>query len=84
MKGTHVEIYPILYMTYCPILGTKYELRNIAEVTHSNMPELNNNDKDKALKGGKSIAYEASTTITLSKGSSYTENEMGENPNVKP
>ncbi len=70
MEGTHVEIYPILYMTYCPILGTKYELRNIAEVTHSNMPELNNNDKDKALKGGESMAYEASTSITLRKGSS--------------
>ena len=68
MKGTHVEIYPILTMTYCPILGTKYELRNVMEVTKSNMPELNNNAKDITLKGGESIPYEASNTITLSNG----------------
>jgi hypothetical protein len=81
MKGTEINIYPILVMSYSPILGTTYELRNVAEVIKNEIPELE--DSLRHLRGGKDMAYEASTTITFRKGSSYTENELGENPNGK-
>jgi hypothetical protein len=66
MKGIHVEIYPILTMTYSPILGTTYELRNVMEVTKNTIPQLE--DSIRHLKGGESMTYEASTSITLSNG----------------
>lgn len=66
MKVIHNTIEQELIMTYCPILGSKYELKNV----------IRKNTNNNSLYGGNDMIYDSSLTIIIEQECKHPKSAM--------